>query len=300
MPSAKGLSHRATVESGVAIKVADRGVAIRNAELLLRKLGIASIDVHRIQDLPIEQIMSAYFDVCADLGGVDLNVASFAPSVDRGILPQHPFDPRASPVSAGIPVMIGHTRTEWTGLTTDASLWNLDELRMESHVNKMLGHDSADIISLYRKQNPGATPSDLFFLIASDYHYGAPTMKIAERRAALNKSPVYLYYFTWATPVQDGQLQTPHNMDIPFAFDYVQISASLTGGGPDAMALADRVSDTWIAFARTGNPNNPKLPEWPQFDAKKRATMVFNNEIQVVDDPLKEQREAMFRALNLS
>ena len=125
-------------------------------------------------------------------------------------------------------------------------------------------------------------------------------MKVAERRAALGKGPVYLYYFTWETPVQGGRLKSPHTMEIPFAFDNVKISERLTGGGPEAMALADKVSDTWIAFARTGNPNTSKLPRWPAFNAQDRATMVIDNVSKVVNDPLREQRIAMFRALNLA
>ena len=89
-------------------------------------------------------------------------------------------------------------------------------------------------------------------------------------------------------------------MEIPFAFDNVKISARLTGGGADAMALADKVSDAWIAFARTGDPNTSKLPHWPAFDDKDRATMVINNASKVVNDPLREQRLAMFQALNLT
>jgi para-nitrobenzyl esterase len=164
----------------------------------------------------------------------------------------------------------------------------------------MLGDHSAGMIDLYRKTTPNATPSDIFFLIASDYNYVAPTMKIAERRAALGKGPVYSYYFTWETPVQGGLLRTPHNMEIPFAFDNVQISANLTGGGAEAVALADKVSDAWIAFARTGDPNTPKLPHWPVFTPTDRATMVIDNASKVVNDPLRERRVAMFRALKLT
>ena len=156
------------------------------------------------------------------------------------------------------------------------------------------------LIALYQKLNPHATPSDIYFLIASDYRYGAPVMKIAERRAALGKGPVHLYYFTWETPVQGGRLKSPHTIEIPFAFDNVQISAQITGGGAEAMALADKVSDAWIAFARTGDPNTSKLPHWPAFNAKDRPTMVFNNQCKVENDPIREQRIAMFRALGLS
>jgi para-nitrobenzyl esterase len=109
-----------------------------------------------------------------------------------------------------------------------------------------------------------------------------------------------LYYFTWETPVQGGRLKSPHTIEIPFAFDNVQISKQITGGGADAMALADKVSDTWIAFARTGDPNTSKWPNWPAFNATERPTMVINNQSKVVSDPIREQRLAMFRALDLA
>ena len=66
------------------------------------------------------------------------------------------------------------------------------------------------------------------------------------------------------------------------------------------MALADKVSDAWIAFARTGDPNTPKLPHWPAFTSADRPTMVINNESKVVNDPIHEQRAAMFRVLELA
>ncbi|MBV9507421.1 MAG: carboxylesterase/lipase family protein [Acidobacteriia bacterium] len=301
MPSAKGLFHRATIESGAALRVAGREIAIKNADRLLAKLNIPKSGVHDIQKLPVDKIMAAYFAVVRESPGVDQSIEGFAPTVDGRILPQHPFDPAASPVSAGVPVMIGCTRTEMTLFSlNDAAAFSLDDDGLRTRVKGLLGDQSQSLIDLYRKLNPGAKPSDIYFLIASDYRYGAPTMKIAERRAALGKGPVYLYYFRWETPVQGGRLKSPHTMEIPFAFDNVKISSRLTGGGEAAMALADRLSDSWIAFARSGNPNTPKLPHWPAFDAKDRATMVIDNTSTVVNDPLKEQRIAMNRAMNLS
>ncbi len=100
--------------------------------------------------------------------------------------------------------------------------------------------------------------------------------------------------------MQGGKLKSPHTIEIPFAFDNVKIATNLTGGGAEAMALADRVGDAWIAFARTGNPNTPKLPRWPQFNSKDRPTMVIDNQSRVENDPLREQRKLMFRALKLT
>jgi para-nitrobenzyl esterase len=301
MPSAKGLFHRATIESGAALQVTSRDLAIQNAERLLSKLGISKDNVHELQKLPVDRIMAAYFAVVRESPLVDQSIGGFAPTVDGKILPQHPFQPSASTVSADVPVMIGCTRTEMTLFSAnDPAAFKLDEDGLRTRIKDLLGAQSQPMIDLYRKLNAGAAPSDIFFLIASDYRYGAPTMKIAERRAALGKGKVYLYYFTWETPVQGGRLKSPHTMEIPFAFDNVKISERLTGGGPEAMALADKLSDAWIAFARTGNPNTPKLPHWPEFTAKDRATMVINNASKVVNDPLREQRLAMFRAMNLT
>ncbi len=300
MPSAKGLFHRAIIESGAALKVVDRDVALRNANQLLAQLGIEKSNVRAMQKLPVEKIMAAYFAVVRENPGVDPSFGGFSPTVDGKILPQHPFFPKASAVSADVPVMIGNTRTEMTLFSlNDPSAFSLDETEMRKRVTDLLAERAPVMIDLYRKINPGATPSDIYFLIASDLRYGAPTMLAAERRAALGKAPVYLYYFTWETPVLGGRLKTPHTMEIPFAFDNVKISARMTGGGADAMALADKVSDAWIAFARTGDPNTPKLPRWPAYDAKDRATMVINNVSKVVDDPLREQRLAMYQAMNV-
>jgi len=300
MPSAKGLFHRAIIESGAAIKVVDRDVAVRDSEKLLAKLGIDKTSVRDLQRLPVEKIMAAYFAVMKESPGADQSIVGFSPTVDGKILPQHPFHPNASPVSADVPVMIGCTRTEMTLFSlNDAAAFSLNDEAMRARVKDLLGGQAPSMIDLYRKINPGASPSDVYFLIASDYRYGAPTMKIAERRAALGKAPVYLYYFTWETPVLGGRLKSPHTMEIPFAFDNVKISARLTGGGADAMALADKVSDAWIAFARSGNPNTPKLPHWPTFNAQDRATMVIDNVSKMVNDPLREQRTAMFQAMDL-
>jgi para-nitrobenzyl esterase len=205
----------------------------------------------------------------------------------------------ASDVSGTVPLMLGHTRTEMT-LQSQPDTFALDEDGMRGRVKGLIGDNGSRVIETYRKLNPGATPSDIYFLIASDYRYGAPVMKIAERRAALNKAPVYLYYFRWETPVQGGRLKSPHTIEIPFAFDNVKVSAQLTGGGDEAMALADKVSDAWIAFARTGDPNTAKLPRWPRFNAMDRPTMVFNNVSKVENDPIREQRLAMFSAMNLA
>jgi len=166
-------------------------------------------------------------------------------------------------------------------------------------VHELVGDGADGIVDIYRKANPTAKPSELYFLIASDHRYSAPAMKIAERRAALHKGAVYLYYFRWETPLEGGRYKSPHTIEIPFVFDNLDASR-LTVGVAGAQALADKVSGAWLAFARSGDPNTPALPRWPAFDAAQRPTMMFDNASVVQNDPLHEQRLAMFAALNLT
>jgi len=299
MPPAKGLFHRAVIESGPTIKLVEREQAIRVAGMLLAKLNVEKSQVRELQKMPVDRIMRAYFAVVKDMTELDQMTQGFSPTVDGSAIPHHPFHPAASPISADVPLMLGSTRTEMT-LLSDESAFTLSEAAMRNRIKAIAKDNAGSLIDLYRKLNPRATPSDIYFLIASDFRYGGPIMKIAERRAALGKGPVHLYYFTWETPVEGGRLHSPHTIEIPFAFDNVQISRNITGGGADAMALADKVSDTWIAFARTGDPNTPKLPHWPAFNATQRPTMVINNQSMVMNDPIREQRLAMFHALNLA
>lgn len=297
MPSAKGLFHRAIIESGPTIKLVERGQATRVAGELLAKLGLNKSQVRELQNLPVEKIMGAYFAVVRSMN-VDQMTMGFSPTVDGKAVPRHPFHPTASDVSANVPLMLGSTRTELTS-SADAAAFSLSDDGLHGRIRDLLGDNAGRVIDVYRKANPGAVPSDIYFLIASDYRYGAPVMKIAERRAALGRSPVYLYYFRWESPIDGGRLKSPHTIEIPFAFDNIKTSR-LTASSPEAPALADKVSDAWIAFARKGDPNTPKLPRWPSFNPKDRPTMVFDNESKVENDPIRDERLAMFSAMNMA
>jgi para-nitrobenzyl esterase len=295
MPSAKGLFHRATIESGATLRLVETDQGTRVARELMTTLGIPKDRVRDLQSVPLDRLMTAYFEVVRKMN-VDQMTQGFSPLVDGMVVPKHPFHPTASPISSDVPVMLGSTRTELTSSAQEAD-FSLTDAAMRTRIRQLLGNHADEAVRVYQKLNPGASPSDVYFLIASDYRYSGPVMKIAERRAALGKAPVYLYYFRWETPVDGGRLKSPHTIEIPFAFDNVKAATRLTGGGPEAMALADKVSDTWIAFAKTGNPNQPKMPRWTAYNAAERATMVFNTDSRVMNDPIKEQRLMMWKAL---
>ena len=212
MPSAKGLFHRAIIESGPTISLVEQNQATRVAGELLAKLGLNTSQVRELQNLPVERIMSAYFAVTRSMN-VDQMTMGFSPTVDGKAVPTHPFAPTASDVSASVPLMLGSTRTELT-TSADAAAFSLNEDGLSKRINDLLGDHASHVIDVYRKANPNATPSDLYFLIISDNRYGAPVMKIAERRAALQEGSGVLVLFPLGDAARRRTLQvTPYHRD---------------------------------------------------------------------------------------
>jgi para-nitrobenzyl esterase len=299
-PPAKGLFHRAVIESGPGPKMMERDRATEIARMLLAEVGLDAKRVHELQSLPMEKILAAQFAVSAKLGGRPGIIDGFAPVLDPTVLPAHPFYPHATEISADVPVIIGNNRTEMT-LFADPTAFSLDENAMKARVKRLVGGRADEVIQVYRQANPHATPSDLYFLIWTDDPTTIFSNNIAERRAALGKAPTYRYRFDWETPALGGRLKSPHTLEMPFVFDNTQVAPGLTdGASPEAVALAARVSEAWIAFATRGDPNAKKsgLPPWPAYDSQRRATMLFNNESKVVNDPAGDERKIMDGIIN--
>ena len=140
---------------------------------------------------------------------------------------------------------------------------------------------------------PSASASDLFFAITTDRRVRQQAWAQAERKAAQGRAPVWLYELDWATPVDGGKWGSPHSLDLAFVFDNVAKSEAMVGGGPEPQHLADQMSSAWIAFARTGNPNNSAVPAWAPFSPAGRATMVFDTTPRVVNDFRGDERAVL-------
>ena len=99
-----------------------------------------------------------------------------------------------------------------------------------------------------------------------------------------------------------NELKTPHALEIPFVFDNVKRGIGLfdVPQTPEAFALAKKISAVWMAFARTGVPDTAQTPGWPAYTAQSRHTMLFDNELRVVEDPSRETREVMEQVLELA
>lgn len=280
MPSAKGLFHRAVIESGATLRGGSRDAATKTAETLMKQLGLSKGQGRELQNIPLDKLMDAG------------NKARFGPVVDGKVLPANPFDPVATPLSADVPVIVGYTRTERTVYEIDSPTFGkLDEAGLLENARKLLGDSAEKVIASYRKKYPKATTYELSTNISTDAS-AMNSIRLAERRAALGKAPTYLYVFAWETPVMG--LRSPHTLEIPFVFNHIDISESMVGPvNPDMRRLEAASAGAWAQLARTGNPNHKGVASWPAYTADKRAVMIFDAPCRVENDPTGEVRQIM-------
>lgn len=297
MPAAKGLFHRAIVQSGTGGTGISRGDAMESASALLSRLGLRPNQLDELQTMTTRQVLALTAAGGGGRGGANQVPLRLVPVVDGRTLPAGSFNPAAPEVSADVPLLIGYNETETTFFFAQTYYDPLDDAALRASVKQSLRTDDAaadHVIAVYRKSRPSASSLDISFIVASEASALATGGNLmAERKAAVGKAPVYKYYFQWYSPVREGKLRAMHCMELPFVFETVEAARPLVGTGKNQSVLADRMSTAWAAFARTGNPNHRGLPSWAPFDATRRATMVFNNECRAVDDPYREERMAL-------
>ena len=301
MPSAKGLFHRAIIESGAVLRLTTREDAVKQTELLLAEVGVKAGQVRELQRVPMERLLAANAAVQRKITLREPGMTANSPMVDGKVIPGHPWDPQGPALSVDIPLLIGYARTEETlyDRPTPEKL-ALDEAGLRERASKRLGGDPARVIDAFRRAYPQATPWDLWILIATDHPRGTYSREPAKRKADQRGAPVFAYRYDWETPEGGGHMRSPHTIEVQFVFNNISIAGPLISKMPEAYALADKTSAAWVAFARAGDPNTRKLPKWPTYSAASRNTMLFNDDCRVEADPAREARLAMERVLKLS
>ncbi len=294
MPDAHGLFHKAIIQSGPAVTVMERGDATETASMVLKELGLDAKQIDKLQKVPAEALIKAQSDVLGKVGSGLAALANrrrigFNPVVDGHALPHHPFEPVAPKISANVPLMIGTNKDEI--LLFAPQLADLDEAAMQSRMKAFLGDSHQRIVDAYRRARPNESAAEIAVAITSDRFMRIGSITLAERQAAQHTAPVFMYLFTWETPVLGGKLKSPHALEIPFVFDNVATDR-LSGDTPTKFALAEKMSKAWLAFARAGDPNHGGIPKWPHYSAEHRSTMIFDNECQVAHDPYAAERRA--------
>ena len=295
MPRAKGLFHRAIIQSGAAVRLRTKDRALALTECVLQHLGSAAATVDLLQSVPVADLLAAVGPAQQAIGPSPTPLFDrypFGPVVDGDVLPAQPFDPAASDISADVPLIIGDMKTETTSfLATVDKVWDrtLTEAELRQRVEAVAGEHAGRIIELYGQLYPAMNAAERLIAVTTDSNFRIRSLVLAQRRAALKRGPVWMYSFEWETPVFGGKLMSPHAMDVPFVFNTLDLT-NATDGRPDAQTLADTMSSVWAAFARNGRPDHPSIPAWPAYDAENRATLVLDKMCRIENDPRGRER----------
>lgn len=288
-PAAKGLFHRAATMSGQQVTASGPGNATRRTLAWLDALGLRPADAAQVRNLPAERLVEAtgIEDPVLGFGGL-----YFGPVLDERSLTRHPFYPDAPAQSAAIPMIIGNTHDETRAfLGGDPSNFSVNWAELPAkltYANMRVDIDPVTVIAEYRRLYPAWSPSDVLFAATTAARSWRAAIIEAEERARAG-TPAFAYQLDWTSPRDGGRLGAPHGADIPLVFDNIDKPGS-RAEGPAAQPMAARMSEAFIAFAHTGDPNCKAIPRWTPYRLPRRQTMVFDNLTRLVDDPRGAER----------
>jgi para-nitrobenzyl esterase len=287
MSIAQSLFSKAILESGLP-GGRTGGMSNRHQHLtqtFLKLLGARSLD--ELAKKSMKDLLSAQerlFSTTSDIG-------TFGPSVDGVVLKEKPFAVVAGGRGSRVPLMIGTTLEEMRYFSTaeDIGIERKPRALLLSQLQKTVGARAPQVLDEYQRLYPKW--GDVVVAIASDAFMRFPSIQLAEAVSA--HQPVYLYLFTYRSNSTYKNFGAAHAMELPFVFGTVNAPEVIvfTGRDPRRYELADKVMDSWTAFARDGDPTLASGPTWPRYDAATHPTMELGTDMHVVLDPLSEQRK---------
>lgn len=285
MPGAKGLFHRAIVESGSLLTSATTESSSALADKLLKQLQIGNSDVDKVQQMPFDALQKAASELTAfrppasgviDFRRIGRNLG-WSPVAGNAAMPSQPFDPGAPEMSASVPMIVGNTLNEFVNGINKPDAFKMTQQELETNIRNIYKEKADVVLSVHRKAFPNANNFQLWSTIATG-GVRATALEQVRRKTAQHRAPAYLYRFDWQTPILDGRPMAFHCSELAFVFDNTARCENMTGNSAAARALAAKMSEAWVHFAATGDPNHPGIPRWKPFDPATNGTMVFDNE----------------------
>jgi para-nitrobenzyl esterase len=303
MPSASGLFHRASVQSGGGGNIPTKEQQQELARQLMKDLGLAPNDVESLQKMEWAKLMAAGNAAAAKInpsgppafgpGAPGKPRVGWSPCVDGKVINMRSFFDAAPEISKNVPMLIGSVSEEGNRMSQRPT-----EEEWRANLAKAYGEEKASaIVATLKKAYPHKAIQTLSYMCS-----GSPglnglsvrnnVVKMAKLKHALGAAPAYTYYFTWQTAVLDGVPGAWHTAELQFCFDNTKRCEQGTGNTLEAQALAKKMASSWAAFAATGNPSTPGL-KWEPSDPESNKTMVWDNVCRMVNDPEGEARKIL-------
>jgi para-nitrobenzyl esterase len=295
MASAKGLFHRAIVQSGGGGNPPSAEQSRAFSRQIIKALGGA--DLRALQKMEWRTLFDAGNKAAESINGsfrFDMTVRAsdtprvgWGPTVDGGLIDVRSYRDVAPEVSKHVPVIIGSVSEEGMRFSDNPS-----ETEWRARLSRALGEAKANALADAMK---AAHPEKAIRTLS--YGVGGLGMRNNVQRMVKLKyeqhgAPVFQYLFQWQSPQLDGVAGAWHTADLAFCFDNTRRCERGTGDTPQARALATTMARAWANFARSGDPSQPGLA-WTPSDADKCQTMVFDNRCRMENDPEGEVRRIL-------
>ena len=201
-----------------------------------------------------------------------------------------------------VPVIVGSLSNE--GSTLYAGMAEPDREEFEADLRDQYGNQTGDLLAAYARELDSSTRT-AGQAIAADRNF---TWQMrAWARAIGETSDVYLYFFSHAPPVfrlylpDRPQLDYPagrrgagayHSGDLAYAFGNVGL-VGLDWNARD-YELSIQMSQYWVNFAKTGDPNGEGLPRWPQYDREGEPGLEFATYGTAATSKVREHKLDLF------
>jgi para-nitrobenzyl esterase len=286
MPRARGLFHKAIIQSGPSMRAGSRERGTRQADELLRYFDIPANDAERrLRALPLEALLEFQRRCLTENTRSDDGGLRFQPIVEGADLPEERLEPVTGTDSI-TSVMVGTTIDEnafWLAAGDPEFGPGLTREEVRKRLDSLLGDRRDEVIRVYEDLHPELEPYRILSRIVSDAQFRAPSIRLAERTLAAGIS-TYMYLFGYDPAILGGVVHSCHAADGPFVFGTVD-RIPFAGTKPDRFEMAAIMGSAWASFARTGIPAVPGPASWPCYDKASRATMLLDVDPEVVENP---------------
>ncbi|MBL7626378.1 carboxylesterase family protein [Frankia sp. CN6] len=275
-PAARGLFHRAVLQSGAVQHVRDRAAGARARRRVVDLLGRRPAEASTAELVRAGEALLAETtgpgDVPGATPGAEPGAEPFLPTVDGVVLPEAPMAAIAAGSCREVPLLVTWCRDEVNLFLALAP--EVIPPALEARARAALGARRwGELLALYAadRGDPAAGRSALL----TDAMFGLPAIRLADAAHAAG-GPVWTLRFDHV-PADDPR-GVMHGADLP-----------LTWGRADAAGPHGHVAALWqdalLAFARDGDPSTEGLPAWPRYDPDRQPTLLFGATPRVVDHP---------------
>jgi para-nitrobenzyl esterase len=298
MPSAAGLFHRASVQSGGGGNPPNAEQSREFARQVMVELGLGRNDIGALQKMDWAKLNAAATAAANKINGPAPRTPGMGamagttprvgngPTVDGRIITMRSFHESAPEISKGVPMLIGSVSEEGNRMSLRPT-----EAEWHSTLAGVIGDARATaLIAAMKKAHPEKSIRTLSYGVSGLLVRNRVT-QMARMKFDQKAAPVFTYFFTWQSPMLEDA-GAWHTAELAFCFDNTKRCEQGTGNTPEAQKLAKKMATAWANFARTGNPRQRGLA-WTPFDPDRCPTMVFDNQCRMENDPEGDTRKLL-------